>query len=97
MKGDRLIIPVSMQVELLNKVHEGHQGITKCITRAQQSIWWPGLSKQIKQKVGNCAIYAKEAHNFPELLMMTQLPDRQWQRVGADLQYYSGTQLCTWK
>ncbi|XP_029701916.1 uncharacterized protein K02A2.6-like [Takifugu rubripes] len=85
MKGDRLVIPVSMQVEMLNKVHEGHQGITKCIARAQQSIWWPGLSKQIKQKVGNCAICAKEAHNFPEPLMTTQLPDRPWQRVGADL------------
>ena len=85
MKGDRLVIPGSMQVEMLNKVHEGHQGITKCIARSQQSIWWPGLSTQIKQKVTNCAVCAKEAHNFPEPLMTTPLPDRPWQRVGADL------------
>ena len=85
MKGERLVIPNSMQEEMMNKVHEGHQGITKCIARAQQSIWWPGLSKRIKQKVENCAICAKEAHNFPEPLLTTPLPDRPWQRVGADL------------
>ena len=54
MKGKSLVITVTMQEEMLNKIHDGHQGMTKCIARAQQSVWWPGLTKHIKQKVENC-------------------------------------------
>ena len=48
-------------------------------------MWWPGLTKQIKQRVENCAICAREAHNTPEPLLTTPLPERPWQRVAADL------------
>lgn len=85
MKGERIVIPVTMQEEMLNKLHEGHQGVTKCAARAQQSMWWPGLTTQIKQRVKNCAICAREAHNAPEPLLTTPLPERPWQRVAADL------------
>uniref|UniRef100_A0A3B3C9Q2 Gypsy retrotransposon integrase-like protein 1 n=1 Tax=Oryzias melastigma TaxID=30732 RepID=A0A3B3C9Q2_ORYME len=85
MKSERLVIPVNMQEEMLKMVHEGHQGMTKCIARAQQSIWWPGLTKQIKSKVENCTVCAREVHVAPEPLMTTQLPSRPWQRVAADL------------
>uniref|UniRef100_A0A3P8RZR4 Gypsy retrotransposon integrase-like protein 1 n=1 Tax=Amphiprion percula TaxID=161767 RepID=A0A3P8RZR4_AMPPE len=85
MKSERLVIPIKMQEEMLNRVHDGHQGMTKCIARAQQSIWWPGLTKQIKLKVDNCIVCAQEVHNAPEPLMTTQTPNRPWQRVAADL------------
>ncbi|KAL5020662.1 hypothetical protein ScPMuIL_002255, partial [Solemya velum] len=54
MKGCRLVIPVKLQGEFLEKLHEGHLGITKCRERAKISIWWPGLSTQIKELVSNC-------------------------------------------
>ncbi|XP_063077523.1 uncharacterized protein K02A2.6-like [Engraulis encrasicolus] len=85
MKGERLVIPATLQEEMLAKIHEGHQGMTKCVARAQHSVWWPGLSKQIKERVGNCETCAQEAHNAPEPLLTTQLPERPWQRVAVDL------------
>lgn len=30
MQGSRLVIPPSMRLEILDKLHTGHQGITKC-------------------------------------------------------------------
>ena len=33
MKGNRLVIPVSTRLDVLDKLHEGHQGITKCRER----------------------------------------------------------------
>ena len=34
--------------EFLGEFNEGHKGVTKCRERAKQSVWWPGLSKQIE-------------------------------------------------
>ena len=30
LKGTRIGIPLSMRLEILDKIHEGHQGIAKC-------------------------------------------------------------------
>ena len=43
MRGSRIIIPTSLRKEMLNRVHYGHQGITKCRAKARQSVWWPRL------------------------------------------------------
>ena len=43
--GIRIVIPLSMQQEILGKLHEGHQGIQRCHLRAKISVWWPGISK----------------------------------------------------
>ena len=62
---ERLVIPVNLRMDMLNKIHHGHLGMTKCRARAQQSVWWPGLSLAIQDLVGNCQT-CKE-----------QLPDKQ--------------------
>jgi hypothetical protein len=41
LKGKRLVIPQTLGGEILQKIHEEHQGILKCQARAKQSVWWP--------------------------------------------------------
>ena len=36
--GNRIVIPVSLQPEMLDKLHIAHQGMHKCWQRAQQSV-----------------------------------------------------------
>ena len=49
LRGIRIVIPVSLRMEILEKLHTGHQGITKCREQARQSVWWPGLSSQLAE------------------------------------------------
>ena len=34
---------------MLDNLHEGHQGVVRCRSRAQSSVWWPGLSRQLEE------------------------------------------------
>ena len=40
-KGQRLMVPVSLQTEMLNKLHEAHMGIVKTQTRAREILFGP--------------------------------------------------------
>ena len=81
----RIVIPTSLRVEMLSKLHDGHQGIARSRALAKQSMWWPGLSKQIEDLVNNCKVCCREQRPKTEPLTPTPLPDRPWQRVGTDL------------
>ncbi|KAI5621586.1 hypothetical protein C0J50_18855 [Silurus asotus] len=85
LNGLRIVIPKSLQADILGKLHEGHLGITKCRERAKQSVWWSGLSKDLTKIIGNCDTCAREKINFKETLMPTDFPTRPWSMVGADL------------
>ena len=38
LKGTRLVIPSSLRNGVLEKIHEGHQGVVKCRERARQAV-----------------------------------------------------------
>ena len=84
LKSTRLVIPSAMRLEILDRVHEGHQGITKCRERAKQSSWWPGLSKQIQDLIECCRICNEHKKNSTDPLIPTPFPDRPWQIIGLD-------------
>lgn len=88
MKGQRIVIPETLQPEMLDRVHDGHMRITKCRLRAQQSVWWLGLSTQIAKLVAQCEVCTKCQPCHPEPMMVTELPKRPWQKVGADMFYW---------
>ena len=85
MKGTRIVIPTGLQRETLERIHDGHQGINKCRARANRSVWWPGLSAQVKTMVENCQTCCEHRNSPPEPLMPTPLPDRPWQMIASDL------------
>ena len=66
LKGNRIIVPSVLCLDSLDKLHSGHQGISKCTERAQQAVWWPGLSRQLEDLVQNCSKCCRERHQHPE-------------------------------
>ena len=87
---DRIVIPQVMRLEVLDSIHQGHLGITKCCARARQAIWWPGLSVQIQQMVAKCSVCAKLLPTPHEPLIPSSMPNRPWERVAMDLCYQDG-------
>ncbi|XP_032235374.2 uncharacterized protein K02A2.6-like [Nematostella vectensis] len=85
MYDHRLVIPSSMQLEMLETIHEGHLGITKCQGRASSTVWWPLITKQIEAMVNRYQTCAKLRPARREPLMALSFPNLTWSRVGTDL------------
>lgn len=80
-----IIVPQSIRLQRIDKIHSCHQGITRCRQRSRQSIWWPGLSKQIKNTMDNCETRTRLRHQPAEPLLATKLPPRPWYTLASDL------------
>uniref|UniRef100_A0A2A4K615 RNA-directed DNA polymerase n=1 Tax=Heliothis virescens TaxID=7102 RepID=A0A2A4K615_HELVI len=88
-KGSKLIVPQSMYKEMLDKIHEGHQGVNKCLKLARESLYWPNMSVDIKNLVEQCLICAKfKPCNQKEPLQNFEVSKYPWQQVGIDLMYF---------
>ena len=81
----RVVIPRPLRLEVLQQLHEGHLGITKCRARARESVWWPLLSTTIGEMVTKCSICAKLRPERKEPLMPSEMLSRPWEQVGMDL------------
>ena len=91
LRGERIVISMSMRKEVKQKAHAGHMGINACIRRARDLIFWPGMSKEIRQLVERCETCAPHANKQqPETLHMHPVPDRPWAKVDTDLFKISG-------
>ena len=90
--NNRIVVPSAMRQEALNKIHEGHQGAERCRWRTKASVWWPGITAQIKQMVDNCKICAKSMQRRREPLITASLPEYPWKVIGTDLFELQGQQ-----
>lgn len=86
LKDDRLITPSKMRSEMLKLIHKSHLGTQKCIGRAKDIFFWPGMTAQVKEMCEQCSVCAefKDAQQ-KEPMTLTQLPERPWQKLASDL------------
>ncbi|UYV83446.1 K02A2.6-like [Cordylochernes scorpioides] len=86
----RVIIPSNMRKDVLNRIHAGHQGITKCRARAKDHVWWQGVGQEIQDMVKTCEKCIENQPLKHEPLIPNDFPERPWQKVGMDLFHYEG-------
>ena len=89
--NQHIVVPPSLRQVTMEKIHDGHQGIERCRARVRCSVWWPGVNKQVAERVHNCTMCAQEAQQRREPLMKSTLPDYPWQVIGTDLFELNGT------
>ena len=87
---ERLVIPTILRMDILQKLHQGHLGITKCRARAKESVWWPGLSANVEEMISRCITCAINRQETKEPLMTSSFPTRPWERLGMDLFEHKG-------
>ena len=54
MWGIRVIIPESLQSQVLKSLHESHPGISRMKAIARSYFWWNGLDKDIENLGKSC-------------------------------------------
>ena len=90
-KGDRIIIPKSLQKDVLQRLHVAHQGMDRMKRRARQTAYWPGMNSEIEKIVNRCKMCSKHKPSKPqEPLQPHSIPTRPWEKVGSDLFELSG-------
>ncbi|XP_064469765.1 uncharacterized protein K02A2.6-like [Ornithodoros turicata] len=72
--GQRIVIPMSLREEILGRIHEGHQGIVRCRQKAKESIWWPGISKELADLVRACSVCEEYRLQPSEPMIPTETP-----------------------
>ena len=86
MYNDRIVIPATLRNDMIVLAHEGHQGMTKTISRLRRTVWWPKMKKEVNQFVSgchDCQVVGSRPSSTP--LQMTEIPDGSWLMVGCDL------------
>ena len=80
-RGDRLLVPVTLRQRLLAAAHEGHQERARTKQRIRQHFWWPGLDAAVEELVKSCGVCAssdKTATPRKAPLHPVPLPDGPW-------------------
>lgn len=86
LKGSKIVVPKTMRVEILRRIHEGHLGQNKCRARTRRLVFWPGLGNDIENLVRTCHVCQKYSYSQPsEPLLLRPAPERPWYRVGIDM------------
>ena len=57
--GNRIIAPRETRPEMLQYIHEGHQGKERCLLRARNTVFWPKMTHNIQQLIEKCVICQK--------------------------------------
>lgn len=92
MMGNRIVIPAELQKSILMELHNGHPGYEKTKLKAQETVYWPGLYKQIEDHVSKCRPCQVHANSQPkEQMIPSEPPPRPWHTVGADLFFSNQT------
>ena len=61
LKGQCTVIPSKPRQSSLARLHIAHMGVNKTLYRARQSVFWPGLTKDINEIISACPASMKYA------------------------------------
>ena len=88
-KGSRLLMPSTLWRKALEQIHEGHQGVEKCMLKARESVYWPGISDDIWETVEKCGICQSTSRAAKPVGNISEVSPHAWHTLGTDLFYWN--------
>jgi hypothetical protein len=86
MKNKRIIKPISLRTEMLEKLHYGHAGIEKCRMRTRDVMHWSGINNDISRMISKCSVCSDYRNRQQKEPMIShEVPNRPWQKIGVYL------------
>ena len=80
-----------MRHDCLETLHAPHLGLQKTVLRAHTSVFWPGMTADIKAEISNCSAYQKFQSRQPAETLRNELPTTQpWTCLATDIFEYGG-------
>ena len=86
--GNRIIVPKEMRPEMLQYIHEGHQGKERCLFRARNTVFWPEMTYDIQQLIEKCIICQEYGKSQPIIGTTQELPPFPWHTLATDMFYW---------
>ena len=86
LRGNRIVMPASLQKHTIKLAHEGHQGIVRTKANLRQKVWWPNMDKQTEQFIRAChPCQLVGRRSKAEPIRSTTLPEGPWTDIAVDL------------
>ncbi len=83
--GTRVLVPKSLQSQVLLTLHEGHPGIQRMKSLARSYMWWTGMDKDIENQAKCCKACQEQKPNLPSApLHIWQWPSAPMKRIHID-------------
>ena len=100
-RGEKIYIPALLRPDVLDAAHQGHPGRDGMLRQLCQSVWWPGISKDVKEFVETCkSCSASTTQSIQAPMEVRQTPEYVWQDVSVDYKgpiggdYYLHVMIC---
>ena len=88
---DRVVIPPSLRDKVLTALHASHQSVSQMCSRADTSVFWPGMTPAINDLRAHCSDCNRNAPSQPNLPPTAPvLPSYPFQCIAADYFQYAG-------
>lgn len=86
LKGNEIVVPLSLQREILNKIYFNSLGIQKCKLEVRGAVYWLNKNKDTELKVKSFDMCAKhQCSKSKKFMKPRETPDDSWQIVGQDI------------
>ena len=89
MKNSKVLIPETLKQKYLKQIHQGHQGIEACRSRAREFIFWVNINSDLKEMVEKCDICQSQQNSTASVQKyVSEVPPHPWHTLGSDLFYF---------
>ena len=86
LRGNRIVLPKSLQTQAVILAHEDHAGITRTKQRLRSKLWWPKMDTAVEEYINKChACQVTGGPSRPEPVKPTELPCERWSSLAIDV------------